>query len=584
MSSKPVNTVEEAVSAFRRGEFVMVMDRMDRENECDLVLAGDACTPDKMAFMIEWSTGIICVVTDKERLESVGLYPAAPRGNTDKNGTNFYVSTDYLPKTTTGVSAQDRCETVLAFCDEKKLIPGDFSKPGHMFPLCARPNGLYERDGHTESAYDLCRLAGVTTVSIIGEMMHRDGTMMRMDDSVAFAKKHGIPLITVPELKTYLMDHIPMNPVAAVDTFQPTVELVSSCQISLAGLDGECTLSVFRPTGDDATEIVAIARGDLAGGSRVPLRIHSECFTGDILGSLRCDCGSQLSTFVKEVMNANPVSCLLYIRGHEGRGIGLANKIKCYRLQDEEQLDTVDANIRLGFLEDLRTFAECGDVLKQLGVGSVALYTNNPEKAAALGPDMVASIVPLPSVPNGVNNHYLLTKQNRMKHQTVIDTMKWNQLLSTPRGVAPELTVGGPKIALVAATWNDEYVSEMMDACLGELKRNQATVEVIRVPGATDLCAGVRCAVKRIPDVEAVIAIGVLIKGNTDLYENNCQALAAGIAQLNCKDDFPPVVSGLLMYKSEAQANSRLETAESTKLGVSWAKSAVSMARVFSAH
>ena len=471
----------------------MVMDRLDRENECDLVLAGDACTPEKMAFMIEWSTGIICVVTDKERLESVGLYPAAPRGNTDKNGTNFYVSTDYLPTTSTGVSAKDRCETVLAFCDEKKLIPADFSKPGHMFPLCTRPNGLYERDGHTESAYDLCRLAGVTPVSIIGEMMHRDGTMLRLSDSMAFAKEHNIPLITVPELKEYIEQHIPLKPVSPIDTTQPGVELVSSCKITLDGLDGECTLSVFTPANDPSVEIVSISRGDLVNQSNVPVRIHSECFTGDVLGSMRCDCGSQLSTFIKDVMNTNPVGCLLYVRGHEGRGIGLANKIKCYRLQDEEQLDTVDANIRLGFLEDLRTFAECGDVLRCLSVKSVDLYTNNPEKAAALGPALVAKIVPLPSVPNGVNNHYLFTKQNRMKHQMVIDTMKWNKLISTPKSAVPELTVPGPKVAIVAATWNDEFVGEMMEACLGELKRNQASVEVVRVPGAADLVAGVRC-------------------------------------------------------------------------------------------
>ena len=575
-----------AIDAFTRGEFVMVMDRLDRENECDFVLAGEACTPEKMAFMIHWSTGIICVVSDQERLEAAGLYPAAPRGNTDKNGTNFYVATDYLPTTTTGVSAADRCETVLAMCDNSKLIPSHFSKPGHMFPLCAQPNGLRDRDGHTESAYDLCRLAGMTTVSIIGEMMHHDGEMMRLGASIQFAADHGIPLITVPQLKEYAERFLP-NLVQA--PLAGGVRQISRCRIKVDGISDECTLLVFKPINPPPVsaiglelEVVALVRGgDLAGAEDVAVRIHSECFTGDILSSLRCDCGVQLNTFITDVMNERPNACLLYVRGHEGRGIGLSNKVKCYQLQDDENLDTVDANLRLGFDDDLRTFEDCRAVIHALGIKSVELYTNNPEKARSLGADLVKRIVPLPSVPNGVNDSYLLTKQNRMKHQTVIDTMKWHEL-SAPLGVPEETRP--VRVAVVSAMWNDEYVCDVVSACVAELKSSKTAniaVETLRVPGAMDLVAGVRAAVRRFPEIDAIIAVGVLIKGDTDLYTNNCSAVANALSALNTQEGMPPVISGLLMYKNEAQANARLETEESRKLGLSWARSAVSMATLF---
>ncbi len=563
----------------------MVMDRLDRENECDLILAGPACTAEKMAFMIRHSTGIVCVVSDKERLESAGLYPAAPRGNTDKNQTNFYVSTDYLPTTTTGVSAQDRCETVLALCDDSKLIPADFSKPGHMFPLCSKQNGLRERDGHTESGYDLCRLAGIVPVSIIAEMMHPDGTMMRLDDCIQFSKYHSIPLITVTELKEYALQHLVAKSPSIQTNNSSQIEIASSCRIKVDGVPDLCQLHVFRrksPTGQSLpTELVALIRGDIKGQSKVPVRVHSECFTGDILGSLRCDCGPQLNHFVKQVMGKSPNACLLYIRGHEGRGIGLANKIKCYRLQDEEQLDTIDANLRLGFEDDLRTFEDCREALIQLGIQSVALYTNNPEKAAGLGSDIVEEVVPLPSVPNGVNDKYLLTKQNRMKHRTVIDTMKWNELLVSPTSQKQPPQVAPIKVGIVSALWNDEYVSEMEQACMEELNRNRVKCETIKVPGALDLIAGVKRAVTKHSDLDAVIAIGVLIQGDTDIYRHSCQAVLSGLSHLNTKKDFPPVISGVVMYKTEAQASQRLETEEGRKLGASWAKTAISMAQLF---
>ena len=562
----------------------MVMDRLDRENECDLVLAGSACTKDKMAFMIQFSTGIICVVCEQSRLEAAGLHPAVMGSNTDKNSTNFYVSTDYLPNTTTGVSAADRCETVLALCDDSKVIPQDFSKPGHMFPLCSKPNGLHERDGHTESAFDLCRLADVTRVSIIGEMMHSDGTMMRLDDCMRFSTTHNIPLITVPELKEYVLEHLPLVPIGPAKPVLPELELASSCRIKVDNIDDSCTLTVFKHPGSPQSElnveIVALVRGDVAGQSNVPIRVHSECFTGDILGSLRCDCGPQLHKFIDKVMSANSPSCLLYVKGHEGRGIGLANKIKCYKLQEEENLDTVDANLRLGFAEDMRSFTDCRKALSLLGIKSVALYTNNPMKASALGDDIVSDIVPLPSVPNGINDNYLKTKQTRMMHKTLLDTMKWGDILQSP-SLASKLPQCG-KIAVVSAIWNDAYVSEMVSSCLDELHLHKVEVEQIRVPGALDLIAGVKSVVRRHSDMKAVIAIAVLIKGDTDVYKYSCRAVSSGISMLNTQEGIPPVISGVQMFRSEGQARDRLGSDEGRKLGISWAKSALSMSNLYS--
>lgn len=545
--------VDRALEAFSKGEFVMVMDRFDRENECDLILAAEFCTPEKMAFMIEHSTGIVCVVTDQDRLESLGLYPAALGGNTDKNSTNFYVSTDYLPTTTTGVSAFDRCETVRAFCTDKE--PSHFSKPGHMFPLCARPNGLADRDGHTESAYDLCRLTGLQRVAIIGELMNRKGEMMRMDESLAFAKAWGdIPLITVPELKQVSQLRL-----------IPSPRVFPRCKIAVKHVSEECALYVFPSlTGD---EIAVLVKGSVLGRSNVSTRIHSECLTGDVLGSLRCDCGDQLTQFLKNVLNGADCGILIYMKGHEGRGIGLGNKVRCYHAQDELGLDTIDANLQLGFAEDGREFATCCEILKQLQVVSVDLYTNNVSKGNAIGA-YCARMIPLSSTPNGINDKYLLTKQTRMKHKTVIDTMNWENVC--PPEETDHFTVG-----IVSAVWNEEYLDSVRNSCVEFLRLSGNTVVEVSVPGALDLIAGA----KYMKNIDAIICIGVLIKGETDVYSHSCEAVANGLSQLNTLPGMPPVISGVVMYKSETQASERLDT-DAEKMGTSWAKNALAMARL----
>lgn len=533
----------DAIEAFRSGQMVLVMDDADREDECDLFLAAEFATEESMAFMIRETTGIICVVADRARLDRFGLQPATGN-NTDKNATNFYTATDYLPGTSTGVSAADRAATVRAFVNLRNQA-SDFSKPGHMFPLCPKPGGLAERQGHTEAAFDLCRLANLPTVAAIGELMNREGRMLRAAESKKFAETHNLKFITVAEIK------------AAMDR-PATLCGVETCRLPSKYFNPG-TLEVFP--GQDV-EIVALVRGDVKGKANVPCRVHSECLTGDILGSLRCDCGDQLSAFLS-FLGTREEGVLLYIRGHEGRGIGLRNKVKAYRLQDSLGLDTIDSNLHLGFLTDTRDFTDVENVLRdKLGVLSISLFTNNPEKASALG-DIVASVQPLPSTPNSHNLGYLETKRSRLKHKTVLETMSWANEQKP-----------GVVVAVVAAKWNKDFVDPLVKQCVEELEANNATVKFVQVPGAFDLLTGCRSlATCKEYAVSAIVCIGALIRGESDSYDYTCQALTIGIAQLNATLGFPPVIPGLLMCKDTMQASERSETA----LGVGWAKQALEL-------
>ena len=535
-------SVSDAVEAFRSGQMVLVMDDADREDECDLFLAAEFATEESMAFMIRETTGIICVVADRARLDRFGLQPATVN-NTDKNATNFYTSTDYLPGTSTGVSAADRAATVRAFVDLRNTAD-DFSKPGHMFPLCPRPGGLKERQGHTEAAFDLCRLANLPTVAAIGELMSREGRMLRGYESRKFAETHQLKFITVAEIRA-AMDR-PITPSETEVCHLPNKYF------------GPGSLQVFP--GQDV-EVVALVRGEVKGKANVPCRVHSECLTGDILGSLRCDCGDQLTAFLS-LLEEKEEGVLLYVRGHEGRGIGLRNKVKAYRLQDSLGLDTIDSNLHLGFLTDTRSFTDVETVLRdKLGVVSISLFTNNPEKAGALG-DIVASVQPLPSTPNTYNLGYLETKRARLKHKTVLETMSWTGAKKS-----------GAVVAVVAAKWNKDFVDPLVKQCIEELEANNATVRFVQVPGAFDLLTGCRSLATCKDAVSAVVCIGVLIRGESDSYDYTCQALTIGIAQLNATPGFPAVIPGLLMCKDARQATERSETA----LGVGWAKQALEL-------
>lgn len=391
--------VEKAIEAIRRGEFVIVADDEARENEGDLVIAAEAMTAEKMAWMIRHTSGIICVPMLAERLDRLHLPQMVP-DNTDRHRTAFTVSVDAACGTTTGVSASDRAITVQVLCEEGTR-PQDLRRPGHVFPLRYAEGGVLKRAGHTEATVDLCQLAGAKPIGVLAELCNDDGTMIRRDGLERFAEKEGLVYITVGELVRYRR------------RTEKLVERVSTARIPTRF--GEFTAHVYRSVLDDI-EHLALVRGSVAGEKDVLVRVHSECLTGDILGSQRCDCRSQLELALEMMAEADQ-GTLVYLRGHEGRGIGLGHKMRAYHLQDLGR-DTVEANTELGLPVDSREYGIGAQILADLGVTSMRLLTNNPAKYGGLeGYDLsITERVSLRPEPTEHNERYLRCKQEKLGH------------------------------------------------------------------------------------------------------------------------------------------------------------------------
>ncbi len=407
------NTIEEALEDLRQGKMIIVVDDPDRENEGDLVMAAEKVTPEAINFMAKYGRGLICLSLTPERCDELGLEPMV-RENSDPKGTAFCVSIDAHPKhgTTTGISAYDRAITIkLAVSPEAK--PSDFVKPGHVFPLRARKGGVLERAGHTEASVDLARLAGLYPAGVICEIMKDDGTMARLPDLMEFAKKHNLKIITIEDLIKYRLQR------------ENIVEKVSEAHLPTPW--GTFKIHVYKNK-LDGIEHAVLTMGSWTEDEPVLVRVHSECLTGDVFKSLKCDCRNQLEAALEKIAKEGK-GVLVYMRGHEGRGIGLGNKIKAYALQ-EQGLDTVEANCRLGLPVDLRDYGVGAQILRDLGVRKIRLMTNNPRKIVALkgyGLEIVER-VPLQTKPNRFNLNYLLTKKEKMGH--FIDENKLKQDLN----------------------------------------------------------------------------------------------------------------------------------------------------------
>lgn len=378
---------------------VVVVDDPDRENEGDLVMAAQKVTPEAMNFMIRFGRGIPCVPTTAERLEELGI-PMMTKANTSRLGTAMGETVDARQGTTTGVSAYDRAKTVSVFCDPN-AVANDLTRPGHMIPLRADRGGVLKRAGHTEATVDLCQLAGLAPVGVLCEIVDEDGTMARLPRLVEFAREHGLSLITISDLIAYRRrtEKLVQRTVGPIDF--PTAY-------------GRFSLHVYESDVDTAPYL-ALTMGEVSNGDPVLTRMHSSCLTGDILGSLRCDCGDQLHQALQRIGNEGR-GCLVYI-AHEGRGIGLVNKLKAYALQDEG-LDTVEANEALGFKADLRDYGLGAQVLQDLGIRKLRLMTNNPRKLAGAqgyGLEIVEN-VPLIAESNEHNRRYLETKADKLGH------------------------------------------------------------------------------------------------------------------------------------------------------------------------
>ena len=401
-----------AIDAIRAGGMVILVDDEDRENEGDLVMAADLVTPAAINFMVTHARGLVCLPLEAGLVEQLGL-PMMTRVNTCPRETAFTVSIEAREGVDTGISAADRARTI-----QVAVAPGagpaDLVSPGHIFPLRAVPGGVLARNGHTEASIELARLAGRAPAAVICEIMNEDGSMARMDDLRPYAERHKLPILSIAELVEWLRAREAAAAAAAVS--EPRIEKVA--QAALPSIYGGEDLVIHAFRAADGTEHVALVKGDPAKHGAVPLvRLHSECVTGDALGSLRCDCGAQLQAALARI-GAAESGVLLYLRGHEGRGIGLANKIRAYALQDRG-LDTVDANHRLGFETDARDWTAAGAILRALGVRTLDLMTNNPAKVTAMAQHgfAVRERVPLDIAPPPFNRAYLDAKRTRMGHQ-----------------------------------------------------------------------------------------------------------------------------------------------------------------------
>ncbi len=398
MENFKLATIDEALKDFRAGKFVIVVDDEDRENEGDLIIAAEKITPEKVNFMLQNARGVLCAPLTLSRCEQLDLSRQVS-DNTSVLGTPFTITVDKLEGCTTGVSAHDRAATIRALADPKST-PQTFGRPGHINPLYAQDNGVLRRSGHTEATVDLCKLSGLYPVGALMEIMNEDGTMARMPQLQEKAKEWGLKIISIGELIAYRLQK------------ESIIEVGE--KVDLPTRYGHFHLIPFRQQ-SNGLEHMALVKGTWTKDDPILVRVHSSCATGDILGSLRCDCGEQLHKSM-EMIEKEGKGVVIYMQ-QEGRGIGLMNKIAAYKLQ-EEGYDTVDANIHLGFKPDERDYGCGAQMLRHLGVGKMRLLTNNPVKRVGLeayGLE-ISEIVPIEVIPNKYNERYLKTKKERMGH------------------------------------------------------------------------------------------------------------------------------------------------------------------------
>ncbi len=395
----PLCSLEEALADLREGKLLIVVDDESRENEGDLVMAAEKVTAEAINFIVKYGKGLLCMPTIGERLDELQLPLMISQNAGRKDQTAFTVSVDYNINTTTGISAHDRAATVQAIIDPESR-PEDFTRPGHMFPLRYHPGGVLARPGHTEAIVDLCNLAGLYPAGIVCEMMDEDGSMSRLPALERFAEVHGLKILSIAQIVAYRRHHERM------------VERVAETRLPTRY--GEFQAVGYRSYYDQK-EHIALTIGEWEPGEAVLVRIHSECLTGDVFGSMRCDCGEQLELALQTLAKEG-TGALLYMR-QEGRGIGLHNKIKAYSLQDDG-LDTIEANNALGFEADMRQYEASAQILLDLGVSKLRLLTNNPSKMVGLSGFglEVQDRVPLEVPANEVNRKYLITKKLRMGH------------------------------------------------------------------------------------------------------------------------------------------------------------------------
>ena len=547
--------MESIIKEFSKGKPVIIMDDLERENEGDIVFPAEFITSEHITDILHHSSGIICVTMTEERATKLGLTKMC-NVNEDPNGTNFTISCDHV-STTTGVSAEDRAKTIreLVFSENKK----DFTRPGHIFPLVCKNGLLMERKGHTEASVQLCMLSGLNPVAVICELMNPDGTMMRLKDCKQLSSTFNIPLITVKDIEEY----------------SKKINFKSSLESRLDY--SECDLRIkwfalpfkFRVYKDPFTneEISVLYRDKF--NSKTILRLHSECLTGNVFHSLHCDCNEQLQKAIEFAYYKGGI--VLYVGNHEGRGIGLFNKVKAYKLQAEGE-DTVTANTKLGFEGDCRDYSFCIRVLKEMGITDIKLLTNNQSKVDALTYHFNVERLGMASAKTSLNEKYLTTKIEKMNHSEDLIVKKVN----TSFDIYKE-EVRGKSIAVVYTIWNEKWVSEMVRKIHSKLEEYDIKIILRQVPGAYELpfaCKKISMDTR----VDAIIAVGVVLKGETVHFEYICDSVYKGLmdVQLAIKSTLfqdIPIINGVLTCLTEKQAEDRVNSS----LPEDWALSALHM-------
>lgn len=408
-----ISTIEEAIAAIKAGRPVIVADNEDRENEGDVILSAELATPETIAWTVQRSSGLLCAPMTNEIADQLEL-PMMVEANEDVRGTAYTVTVDATHGVTTGISASDRATTVRALADPE-ASPGDVRRPGHVLPLRAVDGGVRARDGHTEASVELMRLAGLRPVAVIAEIVADDGEMMRLPELIELGRRENVPVTTIERLIAYLNEHAPAQPAVDEQTHR-SVSLRANTLLPTEHGDFRALAYRDRRIGVDHIALIAPTPDGALPGPEALVRVHSECITGEAFGSLKCECGPQLDAALTLVHERGGI--VIYLRGHEGRGIGLANKLRAYQLQDQG-LDTLDANLQLGLPADSRDYSAAAEILADLGVDRVRLLTNNPDKVAQLRAHgiEITERVPLLVGVTEQNIGYLSVKRDRMGHQ-----------------------------------------------------------------------------------------------------------------------------------------------------------------------